>query len=279
MITEYVQGLAVRLKAFHDLSWVERFGRPFLVLDQLSSGMLCFGVENQQGRLFLKYAGAPCLNYPNNPRIAIDKLKLAAQHYQRFQHPALVRFQHAEDFGSGFLLAFHWLEGLPLSPNESVYSSFRRAALLDRLRMMDGLIDLHVQLERRGLIVSGLKDSHLIYDEKKQRLTLCNMDDYLPLPALNLRGRLPGSPNYLAPEAYQKGIALDESCSAYAMGALAYTFFGDRALQQHGPWDAPQRLRLVADKAMLRDRDKRFQSVEALQKAWREAVLLSPLPS
>ena len=143
--------------------------------------------------------------------------------------------------------------------------------------MMDSLLDLHVLLEDMGLIPAGLKDSHLLHDAARQRLILCNIDEYLPLPAINTRGRLPGSPLYLAPEAYAEGTALDETIGVYAMGALAFTFFGDRSKQIKGPWEGPEALKAVAAKALSADRDGRYPHVKALQSAWREAVLRSPL--
>ena len=75
MVTERAQGFPVRLRAPHDLSFLDAFGRVFLVLDQMSSGMLGFGVTGSQGRLYLKYAGAATLNCPNDPRLAVERLR------------------------------------------------------------------------------------------------------------------------------------------------------------------------------------------------------------
>lgn len=277
MWIEQVQGHPVRLRAPHDLSFLDTFGRVFMVLDQMTSGALGFGVESEQGRLYIKYAGAQTINCPYDPRIAVERLRMADPWYQDARHPALIQHVFSLDYGSGFLSAFRYEDAVPLAPIDANYQSLRRADLVSRLKMMDDLLDLHAALERKSLIVAGLKDSHLLYDAGRQRLILCNIDHYLPLPAINTRGRLPGSPMYLAPEAYQEGVALDESLSVYAMGALAFALFGDRIRQHKGPWEGPDALRLIAAKAVSSERAKRYPNVESLQKAWRETVLKSPL--
>ena len=77
MITVFVQDLPVQLKSWHDLDFIHSFGRVFRVFDHLISGNLCFGVENEQGRFFIKYAGAPTINYGLFINTVIDFLIVA----------------------------------------------------------------------------------------------------------------------------------------------------------------------------------------------------------
>lgn len=272
-----LQGHAVQLKHFHDLSFVEGYGRVFKVFDQLSSGMLCFGMEGEQGRLFLKYAGAPCINYPSSPLQAIDKLRRAAGYYDALRHPMLMDLMAQQELKDGLLLIFRWEDGLPLSPIPQHYLSFRSSALLRRLHLYDALLDLQVRAERLGLLIGGLSDNHLLYDAALKTLKLSNLDDYQDLPCYNQRGRLAGSPYYLPPEAYQQGAALDESSNVYMMGALSFAFFGDRKQKSKGRWEAPPATLGVAQKAIREKPQQRFQSLLDYQQAWRAAVLESPM--
>lgn len=272
-----LQGVPVRLNSFHDLSFVEAYGRVFKVFDQLGSGMLCFGVEGSRGKLFLKYAGAPCVNYPSSPQTAVDKLQTAAHRYESLKHPMLVELLQQREMPAGHLLVFRWEEGLPLAPLPQHYEAFRRCSMLRRLQLFDGMLQLHLQAELAGLLIAGLSDSHLLYDGAQQTLKLCNLDDYLDLPSYNLRGRLAGSPYYLPKEAYQKGAALDESSNVYAMGALSFAYFGDRRLKEAGAWEGSKAMLAVALQATKEKPEQRYGSLQELQESWRDAVIRSPI--
>lgn len=277
MITQYVQNLPVQLRAFHDLSFVEGSGRVLRVFDQLHSGLLCFQVERGGKQIFIKYAGAPTLMSMETPAQSVQRLRLASSRYETLRHPALAAFLGTRDYGSGFVCLVEWIEGLPLAPLQDNAESLRAAALMDRLKMMDALVDLHVAAEGQGLAVCGLQDTQLIYQPQSAKLILTHLDSYLKMPAVNLRGRLPGSPFYLAPEAYQKGAAIDETTTVYALGALAFRLFGNLADQRIKGWEASPRLYAVAARALLKDRNLRYQSTLRFQESWREAVKLSPL--
>ena len=277
MITLNVQGLPVGLREFHDLSFVEGFGRVLRVFDRLQSGLLGFQMEKGGKLYYLKYAGAPTLMAMEPSAQSVQRLRLASTRYETLLHPALAAFQGAKDYGSGFILLFEWIDGLPLAPLEENARQLRAAPLMDKLRMMDALLDLHAAAEGQGLVACGLQDTHLIYQPQKAKLILAHLDSYLMMPAVNLRGRLPGSPFYLAPEAYQKGAALDETTTVYAMGALAFHLLGDwPGLKKEG-WEASPLLYAAACRALHKDRNLRYQSTQRFQEAWREAVRLSPL--
>ena len=273
MITLYLQDQPVQLRAFHDLSAIDALGRVFRVYDQLTSGLLAFGVQRGDRRLFVKYAGAPTLNYPSDPMLAVERLRQAAPNYAALRHPALVPLLDVQDGAGACLCIFEWLPGLPLGPLPEHYDAFRQAPLTERLRMYDAVADLSARAEAHELVIAGLSDTHLMYQPEAGRLVVTNIDDYLPLPCINVRGRLPGSPYYLPPEGYRKGAALDETSSVYALGALAQAFFGDRIKPRRKAWEAAEGLYAVAERAMQDNRDRRYQSTAEYLAAWRQAVL------
>lgn len=278
MITQLVDGMPVRLKELHDLSFVERFGRVFSVFDEHSCGMLSFGLINPQGqRIYLKYAGASTINYPSAPDLAVQKLRRALPNYRSLSHPALIRLRGEQELPYGCLAVFDWVEGLPLGPQPEGYTDFRSAPLLDRLRLFDMICDFHAGAEAFGLCIAGLNDTHLIYHSPAKRLMLSNIDNYLPLPSINTRSRLPGSPFYLPPEGYRKGDAIDETSNVYALSALSHSFFGDRINRTKGAWQTPDQLYHVALRGLSEDRNLRHQSTEEFLTDWRAAVRSSRL--
>ena len=220
MTTLYIQDQPVRLRAFHDLSAVASLGQVFSVYDQLTSGLLAFGVQRGEHRLFIKYAGAPTLNYPSDPQRAVERLRNAVPNYAALRHPALVRLLDAQEDEHSCLCVFEWLPGIPLGPLPEHYAAFRRTSLTDRLRMYDAVADLNLRAESLDLVIAGLSDTHLMYMPESGQLIMTNIETIFALPSINVRGRLPGSPFYLPPEGYRKGAALDETSSVYALGAL-----------------------------------------------------------
>lgn len=278
MIVQTVGGMPVRLKEHHDLSFVEAYGQVFSVYDEHSCGMLSFGLLTPQGhRVYLKYAGAPTVNYPSAPAIAVQKLNRALPHYRQLSHPALIRFSGEQQLDQGTLAIFEWADGLPLGPHPEGYASFRALPLIDRLRLFDALCDFHVQAEQSGLAIAGLSDAHLIFQPQTGRLILSNIDEYLPLPSLNTRGRLPGSPLYLPPEGYKKGDGIDETSNVYFLSALSHGFFGDKIEKTRAAWQAPEKLYQVAARGLNEDRGRRQQSSDEFLAQWRAAVSSSRL--
>lgn len=276
VVTVFVQDLPVQLKSWHDLDFIHAFGRVFRVFDHLISGNLCFGVENEQGRFFIKYAGAPTINYLGYPEEAIERLQKAAQTYQVLAHPAIPPLLGMEETPHGLLCVFPWLSGFPLGPLPQHFDAMRRLSVIDRLAMLDPVFSLLALASQRDYIAAGLADNHLLVDFQKPSLTLCSVDDFVKMPCVNARGRLPGAPWYLAPEAYHTGASLDEGVTVYAMGALAMTFLGDRDAPSPSSWCAAPRLYEVAKKALSHEKTKRFPSAQSFLDAWRQAVRNTP---
>jgi serine/threonine-protein kinase len=80
IVTE-LDGLPVRLRVPHDLSFTAHWGSVFAVLDQQDSGNLCLGIEGPAGRVFVKYAGAPTVRYDGAVGTAVANLRRSAEVY------------------------------------------------------------------------------------------------------------------------------------------------------------------------------------------------------
>lgn len=276
MITVFVQEHPVRLKSWHDLSFIDGFGRVFQVFDHLISGNLGFGVENDKGRFFIKYAGAPTINYLGSGEDAIERLHRAVQTYQVLAHPAVPSLLGVEEMPQGLACVFPWVEGYPLGPLPEHFFAMRQLSMVDRLSMLDRLFSFFVLASQHDYIAAGLADNHLLINFHEPKLTLTSVDDFMRMPCINTRGRLPGSPWYLAPEAYHTGISLDEGVTVYAMGALAMTFLGDRDAPTLKTWTAAAPLYHIAIKALSEEKSLRFPSAQSFLDAWRQAVRSIP---
>jgi len=70
MITQQIDGVRYKLKEPFDFSFISKYGKVFQVFDGQDSGNICFGVEKDGRRYFVKFAGAPTAEYtPSKARL------------------------------------------------------------------------------------------------------------------------------------------------------------------------------------------------------------------
>ncbi|NLD83220.1 MAG: hypothetical protein GX637_03565 [Clostridiales bacterium] len=270
-----IDGIRFSLRAFADLSWIRGYGTVFRVMDQLPSGNLCFGVDGPYGRLFIKYAGAQTVNYGGRPEDAVQWLRHGAGLYTRHFHPSLIPMLTCGPVPGGYVCVFPWQDALPLRPmppTDRVRSRVRKSPLVQRLQMLDGVFDLHVLLSAAGLVAVDFTDEHVFIDFDAGRALVCDIDQYRSLPAFNTRGRMPGSPRFLAPEEYGMGEELKEDTTVYKLGALAFEFFGDNADRSRESWVGPANLYPAAERATRDKRGERYPTVREFLNDWRRAV-------
>lgn len=276
MIEQIHDGLTVRLKSWHDLSWLKQFGQVFCVFDQLISGNLCFGITDGERRYFIKYAGAPTLMYAGQPEAAVRQLKGAQPKYLELQHPALNQLVHAFDTPQGHGLIFYWFDGFALAPLEMHLKRLKALPLIEKLAMFDSLMDVLVQAETLDYLVAGLSDHHILIDFERTRPLLSSVSHFVRFPASVPHPKLPGATWYIPPEGYRVGTALDACANAYALGALAFTFFGNQMTRSIRDWGAREPLYDIAATAIANDPVDRTKTAAAFQRQWREAVLRIP---
>ncbi len=257
-----------------DLRWLKAYGTVFRVWDQQPSGNLDFGVEGPYGKLFIKYAGARTVNFRGDPADAIYTLHQAMPLYER-DHPALVRLLSHGPADDGYAAIFEWCDALPLNGRYkgfSVREQVRRLPLINTLTMLDSIFDFHAVLARDGIIASNFHDGHVLIDFGKNEALVCDINHYRAKPAFNDKGLMRGSAQFMAPEETELNAALDESTTAYHMGALAFSFFGSNKDRSIKKWIGPRPLFQVASKATRQKKSDRYASMRAFLDAWREAV-------
>lgn len=269
-----IDGIAYQARAEADLAWLAPYGRVFYVFDQQTSGNLCFGVQGRYGKLFIKYAGARSVNYAGRPEDAIITLQNAAPLYQMLSHPALIPLLAHGPAGEGYAAIFAWRDApvlCPTPPDFAIRDRVRRLQVARSLKMLDMVYDLHAELSALGLVSVDFWDGNLLIDFERDEAIVCDIDLYRRRPAFNDRGRMKGSSRFLSPEEYTLGAPLDESTMVYAMGALAFEFYGDQERTEEG-WFGPRALYAVAKRAVNESREQRYPSMRAFLSAWREGV-------
>ena len=90
MIQTSIDGISFELKERFDFSFLSRYGKVFNVFDNQDSGNICFGVEKERERFFIKFAGAPTKRGCVSQTQAIANLKESVPLYQAVRHDTLV---------------------------------------------------------------------------------------------------------------------------------------------------------------------------------------------
>ncbi|GHH75170.1 serine/threonine protein kinase [Promicromonospora soli] len=271
MIVTEVDGLPVRLRASHDLSFTARWGSAFAVLDQQDSGNLCLGVEGPAGRVFVKYAGAPTVRYDGAVETAVANLRRSAEVYRALAHPSLVALREAVDVGGGHALVFDWTDATPVGKQYERSHVVRSLAQPARADAVQQIYDFHGHAAALGWVAIDLYDGSVMVDAATGRIVLCDLDFYRQGPTTNRMGRMWGSTRFMSPEEYELGAPIDEVTNVFALGALAHTFLGDDATKSRAAWAGSDAQFAVAARAMCAERDARWTSVAALAEAWRSA--------
>lgn len=210
----------------------------------------------------------------------------------RLDHPGVVPLLRREILDRQPLLVMPWIDGVQpdrwVRPQGEPPKS-RRAILA----LFDGICDAIAHAHRRGVIHRDLKPSNILVDAQGQPHVLdfgigkLLQEDHGAQEALTRTTEFVGSPTYAPPERLlQPGSPADVRDDVYSLGVLLYGLladaepypFGDtlasaiRALtesdptpiRRHAP-DLERDLAVVVHKAIAKEPEMRYPSVEAFQ--------------
>lgn len=267
-----LDGIPFKLTRAFDFAFLRAYGRVFAIFDDQDSGNICFGVEHEGERLFVKFAGAPTDRCPGSPREAVANLRAAPPLYQALAHDALVRFVRAEEVGGGFAMLFDWCPGVGVG--RMYPASHKRFMALDageRLSAFHQVLAFFEHVALRGYVAIDIYDGSLLYDFETRRVTICDIDCFRRSPCVNDRGRMPGSSRFMSPEEFTLGAPLDEITNVYTLGAMAFALLSafDRS---RGAWPLGDALYAVARRAVSSSRADRHPSVACFASDWRSAA-------
>lgn len=268
MIVKKIDGISFKLKEEFDFSFLSKYGRVFCVFDEQDSGNICFGVQKNDKKFFIKVAGALTAEYDGKPEDAIERLKSAIPIYEDLKHKSLIELLEHRVIYNGYIAVFRWVYGECMGKQYSSRYKFKNLTLHEKLNIFDDILLFHKYVNDSGYIAIDFYDGSIMYDFDTHKTTICDIDFYEKKPVTNTMGRMWGSSRFMSPEEYQLGADIDEITNVYLMGATAFALMGgelDRSLEK---WEANKALFEVASKAVSKDRKERFQSINQFISAW-----------
>ncbi|MBD2848621.1 serine/threonine protein kinase [Paenibacillus sp. IB182496] len=275
-----------KLKERISFEWLMNLGNVFEVFDEQDSGNICFGVEQNGVKKFVKFAGVQTLEYEGDPSDAVSRLVKAIPVYNDLKHPNLISLFDHFKVESGYVAVFDWFEGENLHPHwvypppakyndpNSPFYKYKQLNLQRRLESLNHIFAFHVFMESKGYVAIDFYDGSILYDFTRHETRICDIDFYEKKPYVNLMGRMWGSSRFMSPEEFELGARIDSRTNVFHMGATAFVLLGgerDRSIEK---WEASHDLYQVAYRAVESDRNKRFESLSDFYLAWNEAKVL-----
>lgn len=271
----YIQrtdGVPYRLKKPFDFGFLKKYGTVFKVYDDQDSGNICFGVQNGDTRCFVKFAGAPTYRSEITLQEAIDNLKRPVHLYRELAHESLIKLIDAGEMGEGYAMVFEWTDAISMGRMYPMqHKEFMELPLKTRLKIFADVLEFHIFAAEKGYAAVDLYDSTLMYDRKKERTFLCDIDFYRKAPFVNDMGRMWGSALFMSPEEFELGAVIDETTNVYTFGAMAFALFANYKREKEA-WPLTPELFAVAEKATKNEKEARYSTLVELRDAWK-AVL------
>jgi len=273
--------VSFRLQEPHDFEWLAELGHVFCVFDQQDSGNICFGVEMDGKRLFVKYAGARPLDFSGNPEDAVRRLMEAMPVYAALKHPHLINLVNHFPVGKGYAAVFEWFDGECLHSHwsfpppakydhpDSPFYRYKHLPVERRLESLDAILSFHLYVEAQGYVAVDFYDGSLLYDFMSDMTKICDIDFYRRGPSFNDIGKhFWGSARFKSPEEFTLGAPIDARTNVFALGAVIFGLLGGQTDRSYDKWDAGQPLYEVALRAASHERELRYASIAELKRAW-----------
>jgi len=298
MIIQSIIGISYRLRTKHDLTWLNKYGKVFSVIDETGSGCICFGVESSEERYFFKIAGADTIEGEVSPAESVDALKNAVQIYRDLDHPSLIHIRDSFQLGKLYAAVFDWADGEGLFDHwnfdkysaENItppYQRFKKLPIDKRLNAVSDIISFLENTAAKGYVACDFYDGSLIYDFVHDKLTICDIDFFRKAPVVNTLGEnYWGTKRLKAPEEYIKGAVIDEVTNVFTLGAIIFDIFGsfsDTDIAERyekcafipcsrDKWELSDAAYNVVLRAVSPEREQRYMSISAFAEHFRNAL-------
>lgn len=274
MIHQKIDDIEFKMKQHFDFEFIHKYGTVFKVFDDQDSGNICFGVKNGDLKYFIKFAGAQTAEYNGSTVDAITRLKSTLPIYQELSHKNLIEFIDAEEIGNGFLMIFKWAEGECMARMyPESHKMFMALPIKTKLNVFSEVIDFFKYLMQMGYVAIDFYDGSIMYDEKSNKTTICDIDFFRKSPAVNDMGKMWGSDRFMSPEEYRLNDVIDEITNIYTLGATAFSLFTDSDTSNKA-WVLNDETYKVLCKSISKNRNCRYKSINEFATAWHNAVAL-----
>lgn len=259
-------------------SYLARVGEIFARFDRQDSGNLSYGVEVDGVRYFVKTAGRPdnatsFLGHEARVALLHNAVRLA----RRYSHPALPRLHQVVGSAHGPMLVYDWADGellgVPRDRRDDPAGAFARFRALPAEQVvacLDTIVQVHDLLGRGGEVAGDFYDGCLIYDFARNRLSVVDLDGYLPEPYRNEMGRMFGSTRFMAPEEFVLGEVIDQRTTVFTLGRTVLVLLSDGTADRR-MFRGDSALYEVATRACRPEPEQRYASLAEFCAAWQAA--------
>ena len=264
-----IAGVPIHLKKPFDLDFIHQYGTVFKVVNyRENSGNLCFGVENKNGKYFVKFAGAPNAKFDScTTEDAVQWLKEAKQIYEDLAHDCLIKLVKSEAIGGGYANIFEWTDAECIGyPCPATRQRFLSLPVETKMRAFNDIVAFHALVAEKGYVAIDFYADQMLYDFESDKIIICDIDFYQKSPYYGDKGMW-GSENFVSPEERVADLRIDEVTMVYTMGAAVFCMFTDYD-RSYEKWPLKKALYDVAKKAVSDDRDMRQQSIRQFNYEW-----------
>lgn len=234
---------------------LDRLGNVFTTFRSSDSGCMCYGVEWQGWRYFVKHAA--------DEACAAGLERSRVLHHQ-VQHSSLPRLLNHFDTPQGRALVYEWVDGRNVYENKD---RFYGLPVTERLRCLTVVYDIHRTIADAGFIAVDFYDGCILYDFDRRIPYVCDLDEYRAGAFRVAGNRLPGSKRFMAPEEFEDGALIDQVSNVYMLGRTAMVMLGDGSGDE-GSWGWTEASLAIARRATQPQRSLRYQRVTDYLDVW-----------
>lgn len=272
MIFQKIDGIEYKLKEPFDFDFIHKYGVVFKVFDDQDSGNICFGTEKDGKRYFIKFAGASTAEYCGNTENAIERLIDTLPIYENLKHNSLIKFLFAEKIGDGFAMIFEWADGVCMGRMyDDDHKKIMSLPISHKLKIFGSIISFMEYIISKNYVAIDFYDGSIMYDVKRQKTTICDIDFFRKQPVFNDMGRMWGSDRFISPEECKYGELIDEITNVFTLGKMAFSLFTDSDCN-FSNYPLNRTSYDVLTKATENDRNCRYKSINEFKNAWNNAI-------
>ncbi|KLU72553.1 MAG: hypothetical protein RHS_1794 [Robinsoniella sp. RHS] len=267
-----IDGIEFKMGKEFDFSFLKKYGKVFKVFDDQDSGNICFGIESQGGRIFVKFAGAQTAEYDGDISKAIERLKSTVPVYDSIKHTSLIKYICSEEIGKGFAMIFEWQDGECMGRMyEESHRNIMSLPLDEKILIFQSIIDFLIDTAKMGYVAIDFYDGSIMYNRLNKTTNICDIDFFRKSPSSNDMGQMWGSARFMSPEEYKLGEILDEITNVFTIGQMGFSLFTDSERDKEG-WPLSASSYNVLMKAISPDRMDRYISLAEFSECWNEAI-------
>lgn len=272
MVYQKIDGIEFKMGKTFDFSFLKKYGKVFKVFDDQDSGNICFGIDSQGVRIFVKFSGAQTAEYDGDISKAIERLRSTVPVYDSIKHASLIKYIDSEEIGQGFAMIFKWHDGECMGRMyEESHRNIMSLPLGEKILIFQSIIDFLIDTAKMGYVAIDFYDGSIMYNRFNKTTIICDIDFFRKSPSSNDMGQMWGSARFMSPEEYKLGEILDEITNVFTIGQMGFSLFTDSERDEK-IWPLSASSYHVLMKAISPDRSNRYLSLAEFCKCWKEAI-------